>query len=342
MKYSQGADASGELLRMILQKMVTQPATFTPPNYAVWFEHLAGINPALSEAMNKLLDNDAQLDNNTIEKLYVQYVSECSADIQKILRGEIKQLLGKIAKSSADAAKEALHFGSSLQSHGEALKGGLDEKGLLTLINKLAGDTGKMHGSMKTLEAQLESSKQQVEKLNTEIETARVQALTDPLTSLLNRRGFESRARPLFAEHASKDNSFCLLMLDIDHFKNVNDTYGHLFGDKVICAIADTLKSKVKGQDAIARIGGEEFAVLLPETNIKGAFAVAEQIRHAVENGKIRRFDSDEQIGGISISIGIAPHCRGSDLPGLLDQADKALYTSKQNGRNRTSIFGQQ
>jgi diguanylate cyclase len=82
--------------------------------------------------------------------------------------------------------------------------------------------------------------------------------------------------------------------------------------------------------------------VLLPETDVKGALVVAEQIRHAVEHGKIRRFDSDEQIGGISISIGIASHSKGSDLLALLDQADKALYTSKQSGRNRTSIFGQQ
>jgi diguanylate cyclase len=199
-----------------------------------------------------------------------------------------------------------------------------------------------MRGSMHALETQLETSKQEVEKLNLEIESARVEALTDPLTSLLNRRGFEIKSRPTFADSASTNKGFCMLMLDIDHFKKVNDTYGHLFGDKVICAIANTLKSKVKGQDAIGRMGGEEFAVLLPETNINGAFTVAEHIRQAIENGKIRRQNSDEQIGGISISIGIAPHTKGITLEELLDQADKALYDSKQNGRNRTSIFGQQ
>jgi diguanylate cyclase len=307
----------------------------------VWYEHLVGINPALSEAMNKVLDSDDMLDDDTIEKFYMQYVSECNSDMQNILRGEFKELLNKLSKSSAEAAKEALHFGSSLQTHGDALKSGLGASELLALINNLAGDTGKIRGSMQTLETQLETSKQEVEKLNLEIESARVEALTDPLTSLLNRRGFEARAQPIFADTAATNIGFCMLMLDIDHFKKVNDTYGHLFGDKVICAIANTLKSKVKGQDAVGRMGGEEFAVLLPETNINGAFTVAEHIRQAIENGKIRRQNSDEQIGGISISIGIAPHTNGCSLELLLDQADKALYDSKQGGRNRTSIFGQ-
>jgi diguanylate cyclase len=340
MKYSQGTAESAELLRLTLQKMVSQPAALTPPNYAVWYEHLAGINPPLSEAMNKLLDSDAKLDDDTIEKFYAQHVSECSSDIQQVLRGGIKQLLNKLSVSTAEATRDALQFGHRLQTHGNALKDGLDSSELGTLINNLAGDTGKMHGSMQTLEAQLQTSKQEVEKLNQEVESARAQALTDPLTSLLNRRGFESKALPIFTDPASKRNGFCMLMLDIDHFKKVNDTYGHLFGDKVICAIANTLKSKVKGQDAIARIGGEEFAVLLPETNIKGALAVAEQIRQAVENGKIRHHDSEEPIGGISISIGVASHREGCNLEALLDQADRALYTSKQSGRNRTSVFG--
>lgn len=342
MKYAQNTAASAELLRLALQKMVDHPATFTPPNYAVWYEHLAGINPPLSEAMNKLLDSDVKLDDGIIGKFYTQHVSECSSDIQQVLRGGIKQLLNKLSVSTAEATRDALQFGHSLKTHGDALKDGLDSSGLVTLINELAGDTGKMRGSMQTLETQLEISKQEVEKLNHEIESARAQALTDPLTGLLNRRGFEHKSQPIIADPTSKKNGFCMLMLDIDHFKKVNDTYGHLFGDRVICAIANTLKSKVKGQDAIARMGGEEFAVLLPETNTKGAFVVAEQIRQAIESGKIRRLDSDEQIGGISISIGIASHTDGCNLNELLDRADKALYVSKQGGRNRTSVFGQQ
>jgi diguanylate cyclase len=131
-------------------------------------------------------------------------------------------------------------------------------------------------------------------------------------------------------------------MLDIDHFKKINDTYGHLFGDKVIRAIAETLKSKVRGDDSVARLGGEEFAVMLPETDISGARTVAEHIRQSIEGGKIRRLDTKEQIGGITISIGVAAYTNGVSVVDLLDQADKALYVSKNTGRNKTSVHGQQ
>lgn len=340
MKYSQETAASGEILRLLLQRMVLHPAPFTPMTYAVWYEYLAGINPALNEVMNPLLESRAPLDNDTIEKLYNRYVSECSSDMQQALRGGIQQLLNKLVESTGEASREARHFGSSLLSHGKALKSNLEPAELIALVNNLAGDTGKMRGSMQTLESQLEASRQEVEKLNQEIETARVEAVTDPLTGVLNRRGFEIRAQTVFSDTASALKGFCLLMIDIDHFKRINDSYGHLFGDKVICAIANTLKSKVKGQDAIARMGGEEFAVLLPETNTQGAFVVAEHIRQAVESGKIRHHNSNDPIGGISVSIGVASHAGEGNLLELLDQADQALYISKQAGRNRTSIFG--
>lgn len=340
MKYSQETAASGEILRLILQRMVLHPAAFTPMNYAVWYEYLAGINPALTEAMTPLIESRAALDNETIEKLYSQYVSEYNSDMQRALRVGIQQLLSKLVESTSEVSREAQNFGNSLLSHGKALKGNLDPSELISLVNDLAGDTGKMQGSMQTLESQLEERKKEVEKLTQEIESARVEALTDPLTGVLNRRGFEIRTQPAFSDLASTQKGFCLMMLDIDHFKKVNDTYGHLFGDKVICAIANTLKSKVKGQDAIARMGGEEFVVLLPETNTLGAFAVAEHIRQAVENGKIRTQNSNDQVGGISVSIGIAAHTEGCTLLELIDRADKALYISKQGGRNRTTIFG--
>ncbi|HXU92509.1 MAG TPA: GGDEF domain-containing protein [Gallionella sp.] len=321
--------------------MASHPAAFTPPNYAVWYEHLTGINPALSEAMNNRLNSDARLDDEAVEKLYAQYVSESGADVQQVLRKDIKQLLTQLAGFTAETDRQALHFGSSLQTYGDALKGNLDPEELDSLINNMAGDTDKMRNSVQQLQAQLEASKQQVEKLNQELESARGEALTDPLTGVLNRRGFETRTQLIFADEAALSKGLCLLMIDIDHFKKINDTYGHLFGDKVIGAVANTLKSKVKGQDAIARLGGEEFAVLLPETNLSGAHVVAEQIRQAIENGKIRRLDTNDQIGGITISVGIAAHAKGGGLVELMNRADKALYVSKQSGRNRATVFGQ-
>lgn len=342
MKYEQDRNASGEILRLLIQKMAGHPAAFTPLNYSVWYEFLTGINPALSEAISKRLDNGDKLDDDAIEKLYIKYVSECNMDVQRVLRDDIQQLLGKIAGFTEETDKQALQFGDSLQAYGDTLKQNLDESKLGDLIHNMVGDTDKMRGSMQNLQSELEASKQQVEKLHQELQSARGEAMTDPLTGILNRRGFETRAKQTFADPTTLDKGLCLLMIDIDHFKKINDTYGHLFGDKVIRAIATTLQSKVRGEDSVARLGGEEFAVMLPETDVAGARTVAEHIRQSIERGKIRRLDTQEQIGGITISIGIAAYTSGVSAVDLLDQADKALYVSKKTGRNKTTLHGQQ
>jgi len=341
MKYEQDRNASGEILRLLIQKMAGQPASFTPLNYAVWYEMLTGINPALSEAINKRLDGGDKLDDDAIEKLYLKHVSECNTDVQRVLREDIQQLLGKLAGFTEETDKQAHQFGNNLQAYGETLKQGLDASSLGALIGNMAGDTDKMRSSMQNLQSELAASKQQVDKLHQELQSARGEAMTDPLTGILNRRGFEIQAKQVFADQATLDKGLCVLMLDIDHFKKINDTYGHLFGDKVIRAIAETLKSKVRGEDLVARLGGEEFAVMLPETDIPGARTVAEHIRQSIERGKIRRLDTQEQIGGITISIGLAAYSSGVSVVDLLDQSDKALYVSKNTGRNRTSVHGQ-
>ena len=170
------------------------------------------------------------------------------------------------------------------------------------------------------------------------LESARREALIDPLTGVYNRRGFEIQASKMLADDSLPSKGLSLLMVDIDNFKNINDSYGHVFGDRVISTMANTLKSKVKGQDSVARMGGEEFVILLPETTLPGATALAEQIRARIEQGKIRRPNSQEQVGSITVSIGVAAYQGGETLEEWLDRADQALYLSKQSGRNKVSV----
>ena len=340
MKYEQGRDASGEILRLVIQKMAAHPSSFTPWAYAAWFEHLAGINPALSDTLERYLDSGTTLDDEAIEKLYAEYVSECNLDIHKLLRQDLQKILGKLAGFTEETDRQATGFGDNLQSYGEKLRQNLDESALGNLIGEMVSDTEDMRGSVLNLQNQLEQSKQEVEKLNRELESAKGEAMIDPMTGILNRRGFEKTTSRILDESTASGKETCLLMVDIDHFKKINDTYGHLVGDKVIRAVAEMLKSKVKGQDSVARLGGEEFAVLLPETPAAGAFAVAEHIRQSIENGKIRRIDSQETIGAVTVSIGIASILPDEDINQLLNQADKALYASKTRGRNRTTIYG--
>jgi diguanylate cyclase len=339
MEYSHDRKESEEILRMIIQRMATHPAAFTPHTYAVWYEFLIGTNPALSTEMDRLLENKVQLSDVAIEQLYENHISEFKQDLNRILREDMKQMLSNLINITAETKVHAEAFESNLQSYGNQL---LTKPGLAILdelLTKMTSDTKSMRDSMTNLHSELVHSKEEVGNLQKALESARKEALIDPLTNIYNRRGYEMQVQMMFDNTDLMRKEACMLFVDIDHFKKINDTYGHVFGDKVIRIIANTLKSMVKGQDCVARIGGEEFAVLLPGTELNGARAVAENIRASVENGKIKHGKSSENMSRITVSIGIAAYINGSTLTEWMDIADKALYKSKENGRNQVTVY---
>ncbi|MDD2699955.1 MAG: GGDEF domain-containing protein [Sideroxydans sp.] len=340
MKYPHERNASAEIARIALQKLSPHPASLNPMSFAVWYEYISGINQALSTAMDELLRSHLKLNDEQIEQLYSEHVSECGSRVQLTLREDLKQLLGKLNQLTADADQQTTQYGNTLHDFGERLKDDVSVAELDLLVKDISKDTDKMHSSMQQMHEELEASHREVERLNKEMEILKGAALTDPLTGVLNRRGFEAQSEAIFTDPAFENSKgHCLLMLDVDHFKHINDSYGHLLGDKVLAAIAHTLRIKIQGQDIVGRLGGEEFAILLPNTRVDGAFAVAEHIRQAIERGKIRRLDSHESIEGITISIGISARKKGEELQDLIARADKALYTSKKEGRNRITIL---
>jgi diguanylate cyclase len=185
----------------------------------------------------------------------------------------------------------------------------------------------------------LSESHREIEKLQAEILRAREDALTDGLTGLLNRRGFELKFQDgLIAHSHNTGPAPSLLIADVDYFKKINDSYGHAFGDRVICAVAKILRDNVKGRDIAARYGGEEFIVLLPDTPLQGAHFLAEKIRTTVATSRFLRMDDTETDASVTISIGVARHRCGESPISFLERADVALYASKANGRNRVTV----
>jgi len=162
-------------------------------------------------------------------------------------------------------------------------------------------------------------------------------AITDPLTNLNNRRYFFEAARRELERARRYQNSLSMIMLDIDHFKRVNDTYGHLAGDRILVAVAARCKEKLREVDLSARYGGEEFVFLLPETDLEGARQVAERLRAEVNDAPI---DAGDKKISISVSLGVAEldeEC--VDLQALVRRADQALYVTKDTGRGKVTAW---
>jgi len=159
---------------------------------------------------------------------------------------------------------------------------------------------------------------------------------TDPLTGLLNRRVFDEITENEFSRYKRNQETYSLLMLDIDHFKKINDKYGHPVGDDVLKSTAESFKSNLRLHDKIARIGGEEFCVFLPDTNKQIAFEVAEKLRETILNTSIPSQSGDISI---TISIGVSEvENTDTDHVGILKRADENLYEAKKTGRNRVCM----
>ncbi|MBP76956.1 MAG: diguanylate cyclase [Pseudomonadales bacterium] len=179
-------------------------------------------------------------------------------------------------------------------------------------------------------------NKRQLESANTKLQEL---ALRDGLTGLLNRRYWESCLEREFARHQRYDNPVSLVIFDIDHFKRVNDTYGHQTGDEVIRSVAEITSRLARETDFAGRYGGEEFVVLLPGTHLDGAAQFAERLRQAVEQQVL-----DYQGSPLSYTISLGVATISDDMANyqiLLERADKALYASKEQGRNRVTLAPQ-
>jgi diguanylate cyclase len=190
--------------------------------------------------------------------------------------------------------------------------------------------------AVHALEKEVTDSQAEITKLRGALLRAQGEALIDPLTGILNRKGFDLRLNALLAHPSGDTGCHCLVMLDIDHFKKVNDTHGHLVGDRVIQAVGEILRTSVTDpKDAAARYGGEEFAILVRQTSLEQCLRLAEQIRERTRSMKLRHRSTQEVLLTVSMSGGIAQMQPGDDAAALISRADAALYRSKAQGRDR-------
>ena len=203
------------------------------------------------------------------------------------------------------------------------------------MITNALNATRDMERQNKSLEEKFNASSVEINRLREDLETMRLEAMTDGLTGIANRKLFDAELRRCAIQAMEDGEPLCLLILDIDHFKKFNDTYGHQVGDQVLKLLAQTLTSSIKGQDLAARFGGEEFCVILPGTGLDNAIKVAEVIRNKVGKKQVLNRKTGESMGQVTVSVGVGEFRYGEPLSQLILRSDEAMYAAKRTGRNR-------
>jgi diguanylate cyclase len=335
MRYKETREQSAELLRMVLPLMARHSASFHPLSYAVWYEYVSGTNLLLRSVIDARLKESPVLTDRDIEQLFDRHVAMRDIESSGRVRSEIARLVKQVEGVATEAGHEVHHYGEELHGYRERLREDAGKDSISEVVESLIGETTRVRVKTEMYHEHLKKSSEEVERLRGELELVQGLALSDPLTGLLNRRGFEQQRQRLCGKSAA---GLTMLIIDIDHFKAINDAHGHLLGDRVIAAVANVLRSCVGERGPIARMGGEEFAVMLSHTSSAGGVELAERIRSNVQHGKIRRADTDETIGNVTVSVGVASCGENEQFESMLSRADRALYQSKTAGRNRVTV----
>jgi diguanylate cyclase len=334
------ADGSAELLRRTLPLMSRHAAGYSPDSYALWYEYVRGGNPALRDEIDSLVRRCERLSPEVTFEMHQKHVADRAEETIRRSGTGLLELVHTMRSSVKAASSDASEFDAQLAAFDEVIASAGSVADVRQHVDTMRDDVGRMNRSLTALNDRLESSHQEVSRLQGELKSAREEASLDPLSGIRNRRGFDIELLQLCRASTESGVPFTLVMFDIDLFKRVNDTYGHPFGDQVIRGVAQALAGMTQRQDVAARYGGEEFALLLPNTPLSGGRDVAERIRAAIARGHIKRGNGEAPITNITLSAGVAQHVSGEDPTSLVTRADRALYASKQSGRNRVTVDG--
>ncbi len=310
--------------------------TAVPRNYEIWYVYATGYNPALNKIINETLARAGKLSETDLEQIYDTYLSQLRASdrIDKVGARVVTEI-DDVMTLINEALTSTSSYGESLDGATAQLATANDSASVRAVVDSLIKSTRAMQDQNRSLEARLATSKIEINNLQHSLEAIRAESLTDPLTSLGNRKYFDRALLEAVRNARERSEPLSLIMFDIDYFKSFNDNYGHLTGDQVLRLVAMSLKQNIKGQDITARYGGEEFAVVLPATVLRQALTVADHIRRAVMSKELKKKSTGEILGRVTISAGVSMLSSSDDADTLIERADACLYAAKRSGRNR-------
>jgi len=253
---------------------------------------------------------------------------------------EFREIIDLMTAAMTGLDNENRNFYSSIRTQGERFEQITLLDDIKRIKNELVHEVENMRAMVRRKEGQdqkaLEALSSQVDGLKKELDEARRTANTDALTGVNNRKALDEYLRSLVERNSITRLPFSLLMMDLDDFKTLNDTYGHTVGDRMLLAFAEKCRASVRSDDFLARYGGEEFTLILPGASLRNAQKKAKHLCKTIAASRYAADDSpNADAVSVTVSIGVSTYRKGDTVQALLERADQCLYKAKSAGKNR-------
>ena len=319
-------------IRVMMAEGALVPA---PTTYRLCYDYLLKRNPTLVAAVDAEISRDGKLSSAAFERLLREQFGQADSASSHLLeeaQGQIDRLLAMI--ELGDVATGA--YGNKLRD-GQAAFADQPMGPAAALLKELAAATAEMLTATRGMQSQLSESSSTIASLRDSLERVSQESRTDPLVDLANRKAFDTYLVESINTARVSGSKLGVAMCDIDHFKQINDNYGHGFGDDVLRLFATRLKEYCADMAFPARYGGKEFIVVFPDSGADGASQCLEKDRAFIERAVVKKRGTQESIK-FTFSVGIAELLPEDGPESLVERADKALYRAKDEGRNRICI----
>lgn len=323
-------------LKKAVPLMLKYKIPTTPTNYALWYAYVGEQNPILNQELDTLIKQNISYSPVSSELLYRKHVADpVELDVRE-MRQNLDAMVCDLSQSLRDTNQDTVVFQTKMDKDFSKLteleNQGFSLEQVIAVVRSIVKESTNIRSSTVHFSNQLLKAQSEIDTLKTKLAETEKDMLFDALTSVLNRRAFDEDIAAMINQ---TPEGSCLILLDIDHFKAFNDNYGHQLGDLVLKTVAKRVQEGCRDGVKFYRFGGEEFAILIPKSQLRVARQLAEGMRRAIEKLSLKDRRNAATIDSITASFGVVQWKEGQDVSQIIEAADKLLYEAKRLGRNR-------